>query len=188
MPNKTPEGYIVLMVKLLDSRVSNFNNTHVLTLGFMVAALHYHQYGFENGMVLLIDLKDFSVGHFLKTDFSLLRCVFGLLQVLTYSCYKRMTQDCGTVLILFSERCADEDQRNPLGERYTIDQTNNSPIQTFLEDQIVPKGNLRQFLVYNHKICFRYKSTFLIRPLCMNFCRRSVCVKNMVVVYHPVGF
>ncbi|KAJ3663911.1 hypothetical protein Zmor_008128 [Zophobas morio] len=80
MPNKTPEGYIVLMVKLLDSRVSNFNNTHVLTLGFMVAALHYHQYGFENGMVLLIDLKDFSVGHFLKTDFSLLRCVFGLLQ------------------------------------------------------------------------------------------------------------
>ncbi|XP_063917264.1 alpha-tocopherol transfer protein-like isoform X2 [Zophobas morio] len=68
LPKTTPEGYAILMIKLLDARANNFNCVNNLNLVKMVSALHVHQKSFPNGNVILVDMHGFSFRHLFKMN------------------------------------------------------------------------------------------------------------------------
>ncbi|KAJ3664255.1 hypothetical protein Zmor_008438 [Zophobas morio] len=73
LPKTTPEGYAILMTKLLDETVSNFYSVNHLSLVNMVCTLSVHQKGFANGAIAVFDMQGFSFRHLFKTNISALR-------------------------------------------------------------------------------------------------------------------
>ncbi|KAJ3664252.1 hypothetical protein Zmor_008435 [Zophobas morio] len=73
LPKTTPEGYIILVNKVLDERVNNFNCGNFVNLINMVATLYIHQNSFLNGVIVLFDMNGVSFGHLLKLSIRILR-------------------------------------------------------------------------------------------------------------------
>lgn len=63
LPKKTPEGYVILMLSLLNTNTEVFNCTTFLNYVITVATLYLHQIGIQNGAVAIFDMNGFSLGH-----------------------------------------------------------------------------------------------------------------------------
>lgn len=66
LPNKTPEGYIVFLAKLLNSDTEAFNFGECIRLWDMTTMLHLHQNGPVEGLRIVIDLENVVFGHLTK--------------------------------------------------------------------------------------------------------------------------
>ncbi|KAH8357436.1 hypothetical protein KR084_006783 [Drosophila pseudotakahashii] len=63
LPGATPEGYRVILAKLDDLNTSNYNFADVMKLYCMVFDFWMYEDGIQPGHVIVIDLKNTSLGH-----------------------------------------------------------------------------------------------------------------------------
>ncbi|XP_063929844.1 retinol-binding protein pinta-like [Zophobas morio] len=68
LPQKTPEGYTIVLVKLQDVSPSNYNTEVQLKIFDMMCMLHLQQYGTSDGYVAIFDMKGTSFGHLFRTS------------------------------------------------------------------------------------------------------------------------
>ncbi|RZC37853.1 CRAL TRIO domain containing protein [Asbolus verrucosus] len=68
LPKRTPENYAVMLMKLIDFKTDNFNFINMIRSINMISTLHLHQYGYEDGVVVLFDMKGFTLGHLTRIN------------------------------------------------------------------------------------------------------------------------
>uniref|UniRef100_A0A182Q208 CRAL-TRIO domain-containing protein n=1 Tax=Anopheles farauti TaxID=69004 RepID=A0A182Q208_9DIPT len=66
LPDLTPEGYRVLLAKVVDPDASKFNLASLLTLAIMCIDIQLWQEGCNNGSILIIDMDGIHLGHLPK--------------------------------------------------------------------------------------------------------------------------
>ncbi|KAJ3635613.1 hypothetical protein MTP99_008509 [Tenebrio molitor] len=69
-PKKTPEGDVVLLMRLLDRRPEVYVCLEHLKVMTMLMSLYFHQYGPANGMVAVFDMEGASLGHLTRINLS----------------------------------------------------------------------------------------------------------------------
>lgn len=68
LPNKTPEGYKVVMTQLRDTDPAKLDHGEMNKLGIMmIDAIHVLE-GTQKGYVFLMDMKGFTLGHMLRSS------------------------------------------------------------------------------------------------------------------------
>ncbi|KAJ3663852.1 hypothetical protein Zmor_008073 [Zophobas morio] len=80
LPKQTPEGFVVLLVKILDSSPDKFVCDEVIKMLIMVVCLNCHQNGLSNGLVILYDSEGTGFGHLFKMSLTAVRQVLQFLQ------------------------------------------------------------------------------------------------------------
>ncbi|KAJ3618117.1 hypothetical protein MTP99_006148 [Tenebrio molitor] len=63
LPKKTPEGYTIFFMKLVDTSPNKFIFADVLKCLDMTCLLHLHQQGTSSGHVIVIDMAGVVLGH-----------------------------------------------------------------------------------------------------------------------------
>ncbi|KAJ3651834.1 hypothetical protein Zmor_017842 [Zophobas morio] len=63
LPKKTPEGYTIMFIKIIDVTPSSLNTEAQLKMFDMTCMLHLHQYGTSDGYVVVFDMEGTSFGH-----------------------------------------------------------------------------------------------------------------------------
>ncbi|CAH1382203.1 unnamed protein product [Tenebrio molitor] len=66
LPRKTPEGYSVILMKLMDPNPDVYNFAVQLKYFDMACMLYLHQHGPSNGHLILLDMKEVVFGHVTK--------------------------------------------------------------------------------------------------------------------------
>ncbi|XP_068918223.1 retinol-binding protein pinta-like isoform X2 [Tenebrio molitor] len=69
-PKKTPEGDVVLLMRLLDRRPEVYVCLEHLKVMTMLMSLYFHQYGPANGMVAVFDMEGAALGHLTRINLS----------------------------------------------------------------------------------------------------------------------
>ncbi|XP_044268971.1 alpha-tocopherol transfer protein-like [Tribolium madens] len=80
LTKKTPEGYAVLMMRLLDEKLEVFNCTTFLNYIIMIATLYLHQNGYQNGAVAIFDMKGFGLGHATRLNLNVIKHALNFIQ------------------------------------------------------------------------------------------------------------
>ncbi|KAJ3651823.1 hypothetical protein Zmor_017832 [Zophobas morio] len=80
LSKKTPKGYIVYLFKLIDTNPSNFNFENIVRYADMVNTLERYQYGISTGLVILLDMTGWSLGHTARLGPLALKTFFFYLQ------------------------------------------------------------------------------------------------------------
>ncbi|KAH0814822.1 alpha-tocopherol transfer protein-like isoform X1 [Tenebrio molitor] len=75
LPKRTPEDYSIFLVKLIDFKTENFNTVHFINIVDMVYILNLHQTIMASGVILVYDLRGFSLGHLTKLNLTAMRQV-----------------------------------------------------------------------------------------------------------------
>lgn len=81
LPELTPEGDRVLLIKMVDLNPDMYNFAHEVRCFDMVTLAHLHKNGPDNGLVILLDLKGIVFGHFLKLSVVVMKKLLYYLQV-----------------------------------------------------------------------------------------------------------
>ncbi|KAG5875459.1 hypothetical protein JTB14_008737 [Gonioctena quinquepunctata] len=68
LPKQTPDGDLVLFVKMMDLDPKNYIYAAQIKCFDMITLFHLHKYGPANGIVIVFDMKGFTLGHFLKVN------------------------------------------------------------------------------------------------------------------------
>uniref|UniRef100_A0A182JQ25 CRAL-TRIO domain-containing protein n=1 Tax=Anopheles christyi TaxID=43041 RepID=A0A182JQ25_9DIPT len=66
LPGSTPEGYRVLLAKIVDPDTSKFSLSSLLTLALMCVDIQLWEEGCKNGSILIIDMDGIHLGHLPK--------------------------------------------------------------------------------------------------------------------------
>jgi hypothetical protein len=70
LPKKTPEGDVVLFMKLLDRRSEKYINLEHIKVATMLMSLYFHQHGPANGMIAVFDMEGATLGHLARISLS----------------------------------------------------------------------------------------------------------------------
>ncbi|XP_044260089.1 alpha-tocopherol transfer protein-like [Tribolium madens] len=73
LPEKTPDGCIVVITKMIDTRPEHYNCVTQITCMDMVLMLYMHQNGTCNGIVSISDLQGLSFGHMRRFNLGAVR-------------------------------------------------------------------------------------------------------------------
>ncbi|XP_001808164.2 alpha-tocopherol transfer protein-like [Tribolium castaneum] len=68
LPEKTPEGYVVVVMKMIDTRPENYNCVNQINLMDSIMMLYLHQHGTCNGIVSISDMQGISFGHMTRMN------------------------------------------------------------------------------------------------------------------------
>ncbi|XP_044260972.1 alpha-tocopherol transfer protein-like [Tribolium madens] len=63
LPEKTPEGYAVVVMRLVDTKPEHYNCVNQINFMDMSLMLKLHQEGTCNGVLAIMDMKGLSFGH-----------------------------------------------------------------------------------------------------------------------------
>uniref|UniRef100_A0A8W7PK86 CRAL-TRIO domain-containing protein n=1 Tax=Anopheles coluzzii TaxID=1518534 RepID=A0A8W7PK86_ANOCL len=66
LPELTPEGYRVMLAKIVDPDASKFSLSSLLTLALMCVDIQLWEEGCNNGSILIIDMDGIHLGHLPK--------------------------------------------------------------------------------------------------------------------------
>ncbi|KAB0791370.1 hypothetical protein PPYR_03170 [Photinus pyralis] len=73
LPERTPENYKLLYFKLVDVDVNKYAVSDCVKLFDMAISLEFMERGSFDGLVIVVDLKAFTVGHVLKTHITTMK-------------------------------------------------------------------------------------------------------------------
>ncbi|XP_063929737.1 alpha-tocopherol transfer protein-like isoform X2 [Zophobas morio] len=63
LPKKTPEGYSVIVMKLLDPNPEHYHNVSQINFSDLTLMLSLHQKGTSTGIITVFDMKGLAFGH-----------------------------------------------------------------------------------------------------------------------------
>lgn len=84
LPELTPTGDRVLLIKMVDTNPDLFNFSHQVKCFDMITLAHLHINGPDNGLIILFDLKGIVFGHFLKLSVVVMKKFLYYLQVIVF--------------------------------------------------------------------------------------------------------
>ncbi|CAH1118414.1 unnamed protein product [Phaedon cochleariae] len=80
LPDLTPEGDLILFVKMMDTDPENYHYGTQINCFDMITLLHLHQHGPAKGVIIVFDMKGFAFGHFLKVNVAYMKTFLYYLQ------------------------------------------------------------------------------------------------------------
>lgn len=81
LPEKTPDGYSVVMTGLLDFNPNNYNQLNSIRVFDMIVMTYLHQNGPIKGILIVIDMKGSVFGHLARMNLMAFRKYLYYLQV-----------------------------------------------------------------------------------------------------------